>query len=323
MMDYEWKSALAPMIVKYLDMKHMAGFKYEAQERCLRHFDHYYYYSGYDDVSFTKHSITPFLYRQDESLSTRCRKETLIIDFAHFLNDRGYKAYVPGRKHVWKRSAYIPHIYTKDERIRFLQAVDTYPSGHGLYRELVDPVLFRILIATGCRLSEALFLRISDYRKDTGTIIIRRSKNGSSRIVPVCASLQARICSYIDSFHNGKDANSLLFPGNKNGKPLDKSTVYLRFRDYLLMADIPHTASGPRIHDWRHTAAVENLRRWSEQGKDLTELLPYLSAFMGHTDFRATQYYLRLTAEIYPHLVEKMEDACWYIIPEGGFRNEE
>ena len=53
MKGYEWKSALAPMIKKYLDMKHVAGFKYAGQERCLQHFDHYYYYSGYEAVSFT------------------------------------------------------------------------------------------------------------------------------------------------------------------------------------------------------------------------------------------------------------------------------
>jgi hypothetical protein len=49
--------------------------------------------------------------------------------------------------------------------------------------------------------------------------------------------------------------------------------------------------------------------------------LPYLSAYMGHADFRATQYYLRLTAEIYPEMVEMMEKACLDIIPEGGFED--
>lgn len=89
------------------------------------------------------------------------------------------------------------------------------------------------------------------------------------------------------------------------------------------MADIPHTGQGPRIHDFRHGLAVENLRRWSTVGKDLLNLIPYLSAYMGHTDFRATQYYLRLTAEIYPEMMEKMEAACMDIIPEEDFPYEE
>ena len=102
---------------------------------------------------------------------------------------------------------------------------------------------------------------------------------------------------------------------------MDKSTAYLHFRDYLLMADIPHDAKGPRIHDFRHGLAVENLRRWAKEGADMSNKLPYLSAYMGHTDFRATQYYLRLTAEIYPEMIEMMEKACLDIIPEGGFED--
>lgn len=51
-------------------------------------------------------------------------------------------------------------------------------------------------------------------------------------------------------------------------------------------------------------------------------MVPYLSAYLGHQDFRATQYYLRLTAEIYPELVRVMEAACWDIIPEGGYHEE-
>ncbi|WP_459998971.1 hypothetical protein [Paradesulfitobacterium aromaticivorans] len=46
--------------------------------------------------------------------------------------------------------------------------------------------------------------------------------------------------------------------------------------------------------------------------------LPYLAAYMGHTDFRATQYYLRLTADLYPDLISRTEAEFGYVIPEGG-----
>ena len=39
---------------------------------------------------------------------------------------------------------------------------------------------------------------------------------------------------------------------------------------------------------------------------------------MGHSDFRATQYYLRLTADLYPDILAKTELAFAYIIPEGS-----
>lgn len=321
MRNYVWKSSMAPLISQYLEIKHLSGLKYERQERCLQHFDHYFYYNGYEGKALTKEIIFPFIYDQNEADSTIRNKENLFVDFAKYISDRGHYAYMIVPQYEFHRSHYIPHIYTRDEITRFLHAVDTYPSKYYPDRNKVDPVLFRVLIGTGCRLSEALGLKIADHDRETGTIRVLHSKNDRSRIIPVSNSLNKRLYEYIDTFHIHSDADTIMFPGEKGR--LDKSTAYRRFRDYLFMADIPHTASGPRIHDFRHTLAVENLRRWSEQGQDLTNLLPYLSAYMGHADFRATQYYLRLTSEIYPKLVEQMEDACWNIIPEGGYTGEE
>ena len=152
---------------------------------------------------------------------------------------------------------------------------------------------------------------------------ILNSKNNNSRLVPVTQTMTERLESYIRVFHTTSNNDAFVFPG-KNRNRMDQSTAYNHFRDYLLMADIPHTGVGPRIHDFRHGVAVENLRRWSVSGKDLSNLLPYLSAFMGHVDFRVTQYYLRLTAEIYPDLVALVEKHCGDIIPElEGFYYEE
>ncbi len=52
------------------------------------------------------------------------------------------------------------------------------------------------------------------------------------------------------------------------------------------MADIPHTGNGPRIHDFRHGLAVACLKKWSLAGEDLTNLLPYLAAYMGTFGFQ-------------------------------------
>ena len=51
-------------------------------------------------------------------------------------------------------------------------------------------------------------------------------------------------------------------------------------------------------------------------------LMPYLAAYMGHSDYKATQYYLRLTAEIYPEMMEQLESECMDIIPGGDCHEE-
>jgi integrase/recombinase XerD len=65
----------------------------------------------------------------------------------------------------------------------------------------------------------------------------------------------------------------------------------------------------------RHVFAVNCLRRWVLEGKDLNNCLPYLSAYLGHEDIRGSQRYLRLTAELYPDITSKIEKLCSHIVP--------
>ena len=49
------------------------------------------------------------------------------------------------------------------------------------------------------------------------------------------------------------------------------------------------------------------VRNWVKEGQDINALMPYLCAYMGHSDTRCTEYYLRLTSELYPDIVAKCE----------------
>ena len=177
--------------------------------------------------------------------------------------------------------------------------------------------MFRFLYSTGVRISEGLNLKIGDYDHNTGIATIRHGKNNRARLIPLHPSLAKRVNTVLDEFHRSNGLETPLFP-NAQMSRMGKSMVYNHFRDYLLLADVPHSGRGPRIHDFRHGFAVENLRRWTSEGKDLLNLIPYLSAYMGHSDYKATQYYLRLTAEIYPEMVEMLAAECMDIIPPGG-----
>ena len=61
---------------------------------------------------------------------------------------------------------------------------------------------------------------------------------------------------------------------------------------------------------------MQNLRRWATGGSDLVAMLPYLSAYMGHTDLRGTQYYLQLTADAYPEVAAMAQARFGYVIPD-------
>jgi len=212
-------------------------------------------------------------------------------------------------------------IYIKEELQRFFRATDEYPELNHQNRKIVDPVLFRFLYGTGVRLSEALNLKLEDVNVSEGTVFIRHAKNNKDRLIPMADGLVKHMDSFIIKFHKLSNFDDFVFPGREKRR-MDNSTAYLRFRDYLWMADIPHTKSGPRIHDFRHTFAVGCLKKWSLNETDLSNALPYLAAYLGHSDFRGTQYYLRLTADLFPHIISKTEAEFGYVIPEGEFRYE-
>jgi len=186
-------------------------------------------------------------------------------------------------------------------------------------------VLFRFLYGTGVRISEALNLVLDDVNVATGIATIRVAKNMKDRLIPMANSLTKRINILVNGFHRYSGRKMWLFPSCHHGtmRQMDKSTAYNHFRDYLLMADIPHTDVGPRIHSFRHGFAVKCLKKWVLAKNDITVLLPYLAAYMGHSDFRATQYYLRLTSDMYPEIVRRVEAEFGYVIPEGGIIYDE
>ena len=322
---YEWKSGIAEAAQNYISLKRQTGMKFEIQERYLRHFDTFYYSNGFEGCTLTKEIVNDFIYDLNERPATHYNKEVLMRDFGIYLADRGYHAYVAEVKTKLPRCKFVPRLFTDDETRRMFRAIDNYPQTQMSYRNAVDPVLFRFLYGTGVRISEALKLVLNDINVEAGIATIRATKNMKDRLIPMADSLIKRIVIFVKNLHRYSASTMWLFPSCQNGTmgQMDKSTAYNHFRDYLLMADIPHTAVGPRIHSFRHGFAVKCLKKWVVDGNDLTVLLPYLSAYMGHSDFRATQYYLRLTSDLYPEIVRRVEAEFGYVIPEGGIIYDE
>jgi len=322
---HEWRSGFAQTAQDYISFKKQTGMKFEQQERYLRHFDTFYYRNGFEGAVLTKEIVNDFIYDKNERPSSHHNKEVVMRDFAKYLMYRGFRAYVADVKTPKLRSKFIPHIFTDDETRRIFTSIDNYPQTRFSYRNIVDPVLFRFLYGTGVRISEALNIVLNDVDTQTGIVTIRAAKNMKDRLLPMAGSLTNRIAAYIESFHEYNDDDMWLFPSLHNGKTrqMDTQTAYWHFRDYLLMADIPHTANGPRVHDFRHSLAVKCFKKWVLAGEDLTVMLPYLSAYMGHSNFRATQYYLRLTSDLYPEILKQVEAEFGYVVPEGGFDYDE
>lgn len=320
---YQWRSGLSDMMVAFLNEKRITGYKYADQEKWLIRFDSYYDRNGYTGIRITKSMVDDFTYSSLEQSSTHYQKERLLRDFALFLIQHGHhEVYVAQVNSApVKKCSHIPYIFTKEEMNHFFTAIDAWEDSFYTNRHLVDPVLFRLLYGTGMRVSEALNILVKDFDGINGVLSVYQAKNYKDRLIPIAPSLTNRIGKYINVFHKYSKDTAFLFQSPRKGI-MDKSTVYRRFRQYLQCANISHTDAGPRVHDFRHSYAVKCLKKWVLQGEELTNLLPYLAAYMGHSDFRGTQYYLRLTADLYPDIIGRLEAGFGYVIPEGGPTDE-
>ena len=309
---------LGELIDTLVATRRAGGFRYGHQARVLGQFVEHCRQEGYADGSIIQEAVEEFLYGRHLKASTIRREEIVLRDLADHARQFGWPAWAPPRlTRVKTRHRPPPYVFSDEEIRRLFQAIDTQPLSEMSNRALVDPVLFRVLYATGLRLSEALNLQLADFDAARATLEVRDTKNHENRVVPVSLRLAGTLQGYLAAAHPNPEPAHHLFHTGDPAKLADKSTIYNRFRRYLADADIPHFApGGPHIHSLRHGFAVANLRRWAADAADLTVMLPYLSEYMGHADLRGTQYYLRLTADAYPEVIAVSQARFGYVIPD-------
>ena len=306
---------LPGLVAELIASRHAGGYRFKVQERVLRQFVEHCRREGYPDGSITKEAVEGFLYGAHLRSSTVRRNELALRQLVEHAQTVGWDAYTPAARTRVRAGHQPPYVLTDEEVCRLFAAIDSQAMSCYSNKAIVDPVLFRVLYGAGLRVSEALKLTLSDVDTSVGTLRIRDSKNGQGRTIPITGRLTATLNAYIAAAHPAREQDDKLFYSRAADRPINQATVYIRFRGYLADAGIPHFAGGPHPHSLRHGFAVANLRRWAARGADLAVMLPYLAYYMGHADLRGTQYYLRLTADAYPEVIEKAQIRFGYVIP--------
>ncbi len=150
------------------------------------------------------------------------------------------------------------------------------------------------------RVSEALNLDISDVDLINGVLNIRCTKFKKSRLIPVHSTTLEVLKNY-DTLRQQHmpDQKDFAFFLSGNQTRLSYSFVNATFRKLVCECGIRnHNGIKPRIHDFRHTFAVNRLAAWYDTGLDIHQMLPVLSTYMGHAHFVDTAYYLEAGAEL-------------------------
>jgi len=308
-------AGVAEDFIKY---KRSAGFRYENEPKCLSRFCRFSKEQEISEIKITRSLAENWIApREDEALRSRSHRITCIRQFAIYLVSLGYDAYIVPEQKGLNHHSFVPYIFTHDQICSVIKAVDeTEPREVARNMHLALPVIFRILYGCGLRVSEVVGLQYKDVNLNAGILTIREAKTDRDRLIPLSRSVHADCISYADKIWWEKDSDYFFLAPDRT--MISPMTIYQRYRRYLEVAGISHggKGQGPRLHDIRHTFAVHVLQKWISQEADLTAMIPMLSTYMGHNTVRSTARYLRLTAEVYPDLMKKVESSCAYVIPE-------
>lgn len=294
---------LAQLVTEYITFKQSMGMRFRTESTILKAFCRA---MGNIDISqVISDSVQAYLTGTGPITTFWHRKFDALTGFYRFALNRGYIDSSPLPTTIPKRPVpFRPYIYTHEQFRRLVEITDILNNSP---RSHVQPATFRTLLillyGTGLRISEALSLTLADVDLPASLLTIRDTKFFKTRLVPVGPQLTDVLESYAKTRRllPCSARNDSAFFSTHTGNALTLGSTDRIFRLLCKCASIRRMDGGrfqPRLHDIRHTFAINRLVAWYRKGKDVQRLLPFLSTYMGHVDVTATQRYLAMTPEL-------------------------
>ena len=301
-MTVGFRSPLSDSLRGFLRFKRSLGYRYQRAEYTLQEFDRFLERQVEQDPNWRlDRAILAWLASKPERKAVSVSMDAVVLrQFCVYLRR------LPGRRSIaeplWPQlpmeSSFVPHFLSEKNVRRLLELsadLDRPAFRAPLYRALL-----LLLYCTGLRFGEALRLRFRDVDTRAGVLFVEMFK-GRSRWVPFHRSLSRELDKYLlvrRAFASAEPDDRFLVGINRQRLPVNTASGTLRRLFQKAGLKPPRGRVGPRPYDLRHAFAVHRLTRWYRQGVDLHARLPWLSAYMGHTDILGTETYLTATPEL-------------------------
>jgi len=205
--------------------------------------------------------------------STITRKLIALKVFYRFLKKEGFvEQNILQNFDSPKMWQYVPEVLSMSEVTKLI----SQPDQEGFIGAR-DRAILEMLYGTGIRVSECCNLKLTDVNDEFVKVM---GKGNKERIIPLGRKAKEALDHYL-SFR--EDASKHLFL-SRNGKPIDRITVYQRVVFYAKKAEIKRDVSP---HTLRHSFATHLL----ENGADLR----LIQDMLGHADIGTTDRYTHVS----------------------------
>ncbi len=291
-------SGLSEAAEDYLRLRRSLGHDLADAHRLLPRFVAYLDAAGAETVTIAAALAWAMEPDVDPSTSVWPHRMTVARGFARHMSGLDARTEVPPfglipSRQRWRppfiySAADIDALMAEARKIRWRLPAATHETIIGL------------LAATGMRVGEALKLDRGDIDWADGVLLIRESKFGKTRQVPVLPSTLASLDRYaaVRDELCQQPATASFFVSVRGARVIYAvvQQVFRRLCDESLVG--AESTIPPRIHGLRHTFAVRTLLEWYRTGEDVEARLPWLSTYLGHRDPRSTYWYLSAEPEL-------------------------
>lgn len=295
-------STLHPIINRYLELMRALGRRYQSEQRVLESLDRFLTAINISDLSYE--TFLQWCQTQQHLSSGVLRDRMNMVRKLCLYRQRTEPlCFVPDPAlFPVAHQSIRPYIFTEEEIARLIVATQTLiPNARSPLRVEVYRLAIVLLYTTGLRRGELTRLKIKDYDAQAHTLLVRESKFHKSRYLPLSPSTSQEIDYYLQIREQRNFSVSAETPlvWNGYGKGFTGQGIWGGIRLLYRIADI-RTRDGylPRIHDIRHSFAVQALLRWYREDGNLQAKLPLLSIYMGHSSVASTQHYLHFVDEL-------------------------
>ena len=217
---------------------------------------------------------------------------------------RGYMEEIPLPEEKPRQPEHMTaYIYSKAELKKLFGAAMAYQKNRSKIPPECMQMILKVTYFLGLRIRETVSIRMDDLNLQESHVIIRESKFSKTRIVPFNHQVREMLQGFAEwraSQHPGCSVEKALFLDRK-GQPMCLETVrgcFQRIREAAGISRNDRAYYQPRLHDLRHTFAVNRLTAWYREGKDVQKHLSSLSTYLGHDKVSNTSVYLAMTDEL-------------------------
>ena len=301
-----FQSWLAPSLQRYVDLKRALGRKWRSEATVLAGWDDFVHREYPQARRVHVEMFTGWTAELARLTSTgRHTHQRIVRNFLLFhARDHGGTFLPDPRTFPKPAPARSPRLISVVEMGRILEAAQQLPASptNPLRAETLRLGLI-LLFCCGLRRGELLRLKLGDLEDEQTVLRIRSTKFYKSRLVPLSPTVGAELKQYLQQRRQKKLPMAaeafLMWSGHRWLGVYGATNLTVVWQQLCRRAQVLNPQGDPpRLHDLRHSAAVNGLQRWYAQGVDVQAKLLHLATYLGHINVASTHYYLKLTPEL-------------------------